>query len=96
MRRVLTHRQIVEWMAACRVDPFTESRADRRAAIVAWTIAAVNTPKGKPRPKVEDFMAVGQPKTRQSLHQMAAAMNSYATAHNAFLKQKRAKGAKGN
>jgi len=92
MKRVLTHRQIVEWKAACRVDPWTQERADYRAAIIAWTLACINTPKGKPRPKVSQFMAVQANKPRrQSVTEQAAVFSQFAAAHNAFQQQHRNK-----
>lgn len=52
----MSAREFSEWIAYARLEPFGEERADLRAGIVASTIAAVNTPKGKRRPKPGDFM----------------------------------------
>lgn len=85
----MTERQIREWVAVYRVDPWGEHRADVRTAIVACTLASINTPKGKPRPKVADFLAVPPKREKQSVQAMAAHMNQYANMHNAFRKQQR-------
>lgn len=52
----MSAREFSEWMAYDRLEPFGEVRADLRAGIIASTIAAVNTPKGRRRPRPSDFM----------------------------------------
>lgn len=52
----MSAREFAEWMAYCRLEPFGEERADLRSAIVAKTVADVNTPKGKRRAKLTEFM----------------------------------------
>lgn len=89
MRAVMTERQIREWVAVYRVDPWGEHRADVRTGIVACTMASVHTAKGKPRPKVIDFLAVPPKRDKQSVQEMSARMHQFANMHNAFLKQQR-------
>lgn len=50
--------EFAEWQAYYRLEPFGEERADLRSAIVAKTIADVNTPRGSPRAELADFMPV--------------------------------------
>ncbi len=52
----MSAREFAEWMAYYQLEPFGEERADLRAAIVAKTIADVNTPKGARRAKLTEFM----------------------------------------
>lgn len=52
----ISSREFAEWMAFYGLEPFGAERADLRAAIIAKTIADVNTPKGRPRSKLEEFM----------------------------------------
>ena len=46
-----------EWIQFYRQEPFGEDRDDVRSAIIAAVIADVNRGKGKPRAKIEDFVA---------------------------------------
>jgi hypothetical protein len=48
--------EFAEWMAFYRLEPFGEQRADYRAALICKILADINTPKGKPRAKVSDFL----------------------------------------
>ena len=52
----MSAREFAEWMAYAKLEPFGEERADLRAGIISSVIAAVNTPKGKRRPKPSDVM----------------------------------------
>jgi hypothetical protein len=54
----MSSREFAEWIAYYRLEPFGETRADLRAAIVACTIANANrNPKKQRRPfKPADFM----------------------------------------
>lgn len=47
----MTARQLFEWMAFYRVDPFGDQRGDLQASIVASTIA--NTFRGKNQNPIE-------------------------------------------
>jgi hypothetical protein len=57
----LSSRELNDWTAYAAVEPFGEEQANRRAALIAHTIAAANTPKGKKPPSVEDFLGVLRP-----------------------------------
>ena len=58
MLESISGRQLAEWMAYARLEPFGEERADLRMAILAALIANVNRdPKKKSSPyEVSDFM----------------------------------------
>lgn len=51
----LSSRELAEWMAYYRIEPWGEERADYRAGTVAATVVNVNRTKGKPA-KPDDFM----------------------------------------
>lgn len=53
--REITSAEIVEWEALYHLDPWGESRADLRSAIIAWTFASAHAKKGT-KPKLESFM----------------------------------------
>ena len=65
--RMLTEidsRQLSEWIAFARLEPFDESRADIRSAIIAQTVAAASGVKR--RFKIEEFMPTyGQREAKQ-------------------------------
>ena len=56
MLHALTTRQVREWEAFYEKEPFGDYRGDVQAAIIAQTIAAVNTRKGKKPPPLVNFM----------------------------------------
>jgi len=60
-------RELAEWEAYERLEPFGEQRADWRIAQVACILANVNRKKGAPAFKVDDFMLKtgAAPKTQQ-------------------------------
>lgn len=47
-----------------RVEPFGSMRDNLHAAMIALLIRAANTPRGRPMPKLEDFLIM-DPKERQ-------------------------------
>jgi hypothetical protein len=55
MLREITAKQFTEWEAYARLDPFSEVRADYRAASIAMTVYNMAV-EGKHRKKLEDFM----------------------------------------
>jgi hypothetical protein len=60
-------RVYIDWLTFARDEPFWEERADYRAALVAYTVAAT-TPrkKGSRVPKFEDFLLrFGPPREKQ-------------------------------
>ncbi len=52
----MTSRQLAEWIAYYRMEPWGEDRADLRSGIVASTMANINRKKGASPFKPEDFM----------------------------------------
>jgi len=54
----ISSRELTEWMAYWRLEPWGEPRADLRAAIIAATVAnTARDPRRKPRPfKPADFL----------------------------------------
>jgi len=59
-------------MAYYRLEPFGEDRADLRSAMICKVLADINTPKGKPRARLDDFMLRFEPPKPQSTDQMLA------------------------
>lgn len=56
LARRMPYRVLQEWMAYAQVEPFGETRADLRAAIVASTVANVFRGKKQRAFKPADFM----------------------------------------
>lgn len=52
----MSAREFAEWMAYSQIEPWGEERADLRAALICKVLADINTPAGKQRAKLEDFM----------------------------------------
>jgi hypothetical protein len=52
----ISSRELTEWMAYSRLEPFGEERQDVRSAIIACTIANCNRGKNQPPYKLADFM----------------------------------------
>jgi len=52
----ISSKEISEWMAYNRIEPFGEERADIRSAIIACTLANVYRGKDKPPFKIDDFI----------------------------------------
>jgi len=76
MLRVLTSRQLAEWMAYYSIEPFGEHAAYWRAGVIASTIANVFRGKRGKAMKPEDFTPK-EPKlkeARQSPDEMAAVL----------------------
>lgn len=74
-------REFVEWIAIYRQDPWSEERADARAAIVAATIANVNRPKGRRPHRMQEFMLqYKRPRKRQSMAEMKSILMAAAQA----------------
>lgn len=61
------------------LEPFGEERADVRSAIIAKTIADVNTPKGKKRIPLEAFMPRFERQT-QTVEQQLSLVEMFNTA----------------
>jgi hypothetical protein len=52
----MSSMEFAEWMAYSQIEPWGEERADLRTALICKVSADINTPAGKPRAKLEDFM----------------------------------------
>lgn len=59
-----------EWLALYGMEPFGDSRADFRSALICSVLANINTPSGKKRPKIADFMPSFEEKPKQSVEEM--------------------------
>lgn len=59
----ISSRELTEWMAYDRLEPFGPRRADLRAALITWAIAEVhrNRDEKKEPFKLEDFMLTFEP-----------------------------------
>jgi hypothetical protein len=78
----MSSRQLTEWIAYAKLEPFGEERADLRAGIVASVIANANRdPKRKPY-KPEDFMPRFEPRQAQTWQEQLAIMQAIATGKN--------------
>jgi hypothetical protein len=58
MLRSMSATQFRAWVSYAELEPFDETRADRRAALIAWMLAEINRDRKK-RPsawKIEDFL----------------------------------------
>jgi len=49
-------RELAEWMAYYRIEPFGENRADYRAGVISSVLANINKKKGSKAFKPEDFV----------------------------------------
>jgi hypothetical protein len=52
----MSSMEFAEWLAYSQIEPWGEERADLRTALICKVSADINTPAGKPRAKLEDFM----------------------------------------
>ena len=57
----ISSKELAEWMAFYKLEPFGEERADIRAAIVACTMANLWRGKSQPAHRLEDFMPKFEP-----------------------------------
>lgn len=62
----MSSRELAEWMAYDRIEPFGDERADLRSAIVASTFANIHARKGKSFAPV-DFMPFTEKPKEQAL-----------------------------
>lgn len=70
--RVLTTREIVEWLLYEQIEPFGEWRADLRAGIVASTFVNLHRPRGRRALSPQEFMPRFGESRRQSPEQLLA------------------------
>lgn len=52
----MTSFQIAEWMAYDRLEPFGETRADLRNAILCQLVSSIVASKEAPLPKIQEFL----------------------------------------
>lgn len=82
----LTGRELLEWEAFDRIEPFGEERADLRTGILASTLCNLRGRKGR-RSQPQDFMPRfgGEPSRRRATTPaaMRAIMTALTAAHNA-------------
>lgn len=52
----MSSREFAEWQAYYQLEPFGDSRADIRSAMICKVLADINTPKGRTRMKLDDFV----------------------------------------
>lgn len=69
----LSSRELTEWAAYDKVEPFGEQRADIRTAIIAYLLACANF---KGSHKIEDFLAVKPYKPPQNWQAMKVILGS--------------------
>ena len=65
--------EFVEWMAFDMLEPLGEQHADLRAALICKVLADINTPAGKRRTKLTDFMLNFERETATPEEMMAQA-----------------------
>lgn len=82
----LDSREITEWMAYERVEPFGVVRENLHAGIVAATVANVNRGKHQKPFQPGDFvLEFGKGREEQTVEQMMAQLGMMATAQNAMV-----------
>lgn len=52
----ISSRELTEWMAYCKLEPFGEERSDLRSGIIAATVANSTRSKDAREYKPQDFM----------------------------------------
>lgn len=62
----MPRRAFLEWLAYHEMEPWSEDRADARAAIVSCLIYNVNRRRGAPAKRPGDFMAYRAPKRKMA------------------------------
>jgi hypothetical protein len=78
LKRLLTHRDYLDWQALYRVDPWGEDRADLRAGIIASAAISPYAKKGQ-TPRPVDFMPYAKPpgprrQTAEQIKQIATSI----------------------
>ena len=61
MLRSLTAKQLQEWLAYAKLEPFDEKRADYRAAQIAQMVLLVNLAKGAKVPTMDELLLKFEP-----------------------------------
>jgi len=76
----LSKTQWLDWMAYFEAEPWDESRADARSAIIAALLYNMNRGRGQAAKKVDDFMAHRPPRA-VSTHNHLSALKASLMAH---------------
>lgn len=76
---------LIGYMAAYRIEPWGETRADIREAYIAAMQHNLNRTRGMKAMKTEDFIAQFKPKKRQTAAEMEMMFSMFAAGHNAKL-----------
>ena len=62
----MSSMEFAEWQAYYALAPFGDERADIQAALICKVLADINTPKGKAKMPLSDFMLRFGPPEEQS------------------------------
>jgi hypothetical protein len=78
----ISSRELSEWRAYARLNPFGEERGDLQAGIVAATVAnTARDPKRRPRPfRARDFMPEFRSEGQQTMEEQLQIARMYAAA----------------
>lgn len=91
IKRGLTAKKFIEWMAYAELEPFDETRADYRAASIAQIIANTNRAKDQKPYTLDDvllkFNDDAPKQKKQHWKEQAAIMSLYARAHAELVKE---------
>ena len=77
LARIDSH-ELSEWLAYYQIEPFGETRADMRAALIAMIMANIYRKKNQPPFNLGDFMFKFEPSKPQSVEEMKAICKSIA------------------
>jgi Protein of unknown function (DUF4035) len=77
----ITGKQLAEWQAYDRLDPFGYERLDLHAGIIASTDANINRGKKGTAYEVSDFMPHFGPRKRKTREQLKAALMAFVAAY---------------
>ena len=68
-------KEIAEWKAYDRIEPFGEERQDLRAALICCTLANIHRGKNQPPFKIDDFLMKFAEKQEQTEEEMKTILN---------------------
>lgn len=77
----LSGEELNDWVAFGQIEGYGEEQADRRAALIAHTLIAVNTPKKKTPPSFDDVLRQirpSHPRRVQSSEELRAGFSALA------------------
>jgi len=76
----VSSRELSEWQAYYRVEPFGEERQDLRFALMTANLISPHLAKGH-RPKLKDFMLNFEPKKAQTEDSMKMILKGVCSGH---------------